>query len=483
MNRTIFLLHRYLGIALGLVMSVWCVSGIVMMYAQYPEMSETDAARSLEPLNLAHCCFLPADFEGANKVSLDSYRIEMMAGRPVLRLDQSSGDQRFVDLANGRILGALNAGEATAVAQAFADTAGIESFRFSEQLERDQWTVYGSYDVHRPLFKFVGDDAAGTAWYVSSRTGEVVQITTASERFWNWLGAVPHWLYPTQLRQHTLLWSQVVIWLTIAGTFLTVLGLYVGIRQYKSRRSGRRSPYRGVALWHHYAGLFFGVLTLTWLVSGFFSMNPWGLLESRSFESEQARYQGSSLTFDSTAQNFVASLGAFDLPNEFVRLEAHVVNGRRFHLAWDQQGHRRRLGENLREVIPVVQDSIVTASGKLRPDAVVQSEEWLQTADAYYYDHHEKRSYPVYRIIYEDGERFYLDDLTGQVLLAVDTNSRLYRWLHYGLHRGDFASWLRGRPVWDLVMLILLAAVTTGTLTGTWMGIKRINKSRGSVSR
>jgi hypothetical protein len=236
-------------------------------------------------------------------------------------------------------------------------------------------------------------------------------------------------------------------------------------------------------LWHHYAGLFFGVLTLTWLVSGFFSMNPWGALESRSFAAEQTRYQGSSLTFDTTAQDLIASLGAFDLPQNVVRLEAHVVDDNRFHIAWDQQGERRRLDANLREMIPVVQNAISKAAGTLRPDAGVQSEEWLHAADAYYYDHHEKRTYPVYRIVYEDGERFYLDDLTGEVLLAVDTNTRLYRWLHYGLHRGDFAAWLRERPVWDFVMLILLAAVTTGALTGIWMGIKRVSRSRVTSPR
>jgi hypothetical protein len=76
--------------------------------------------------------------------------------------------------------------------------------------------------------------------------------------------------------------------------------------------------------------------------------------------------------------------------------------------------------------------------------------------------------------VYEDGERFYLDHLTGELLLAVDSNSRWYRWLHYGLHRGDFAGWIRARPVWDLLMLVFLAAVTTGALTGTWIGTKRV---------
>jgi hypothetical protein len=212
-------------------------------------------------------------------------------------------------------------------------------------------------------------------------------------------------------------------------------------------------------------------------------MNPWGALEGRSLDAEQARYQGSGLAFDATAREFVASLDAFEFPKDVTRLEAHVVNGNRFHVAWDAQAHRSRLGANLREVYPVVQSSILQAARTLRPDVAVKSEEWMQSADAYYYDHHDKRRYPVYRIVYEDGERFYLDNLTGEVLLTVDTNSRLYRWLHYGLHRGDFAAWLRARPVWDFVMLILLAAVTTGALTGTWMGFRRIRKSRASAAR
>ena len=91
------------------------------------------------------------------------------------------------------------------------------------------------------------------------------------------------------LRQHTAVWLQVVIWLTIVSLFLTVIGAYVGIRQFRFRWRQRRSPYRGWGLWHHYAGLVFGLFTLTWLVSGLFSVNPWGALEGRSFANEAER--------------------------------------------------------------------------------------------------------------------------------------------------------------------------------------------------
>ncbi len=48
--------------------------------------------------------------------------------------------------------------------------------------------------------------------YISSRTGTAVQLTTASQRFWNWMGAIPHWIYFTSLRERPELWTQVVVW-------------------------------------------------------------------------------------------------------------------------------------------------------------------------------------------------------------------------------------------------------------------------------
>src|SRR5204862_2425650 len=84
--------------------------------------------------------------------------------------------------------------------------------------------------------------------------------------------------YFTALRQNGALWSQVVIWTSLLGTFLTLTGLYVGVSLFRWRK--RKSPFHGVALWHHWSGLIFGIVTLTWVFSGFASMQPWGWLES-----------------------------------------------------------------------------------------------------------------------------------------------------------------------------------------------------------
>ena len=130
----------------------------------------------------------------------------------------------------------------------------------------------------------------------------MVHWTTATQRFWNWLGAIPHWLYFAELRSDVALWSEIVIWTSLLGTFLTAIGLYIGISQLRLKSKGKLSPYRGWFYWHHMIGLVFGIVTLTWVVSGLVSMNPWGFLESRRGGGEQSRIAGEPIRWNTVAR-------------------------------------------------------------------------------------------------------------------------------------------------------------------------------------
>lgn len=470
MIRLLFLVHRYLGIAVGLVVTLWCLSGFVMMYVQYPELRRAERVAWLAPLDLNDCCRLPNHF---GNIAVDRFAVEMLAEAPVLRV--LAGSRQYVmDMADGRILGGLDEPAARSIAAKAARTFGLAGQPVLRgRIERDQWTVQASYHPHRPLYHFAMRDAPGTELYVSSTTGEIVQMTTRQVRFWNWIGAVVHWLYPTMLRQHAAVWLQVVIWLTIVSLFLTVIGAYVGIRQFRFRRRQRRSPYRGWGLWHHYAGLVFGLFTLTWLVSGLFSVNPWGALEGRSFADEAERLGGLRLDFASVREA-VRSLGGNAVPTGAVRLEGFAAGGELSFVATDADGQRQRLDPDGFLAAPLPESYFERASAALRPDAAVGDAAWIGTGDAYYYTHHQARFFPVYRIRYEDGERLYLDRVSGELVFAVDRERRWLRWVFHALHRGDLHAVVRARPVWDLMMWLLLLGVTAGTVTGTWMGMRRI---------
>ena len=81
--RAILFIHRYLAVAVGILMTLWCLSGFVMMYQGYPALDNGERLAGLEPLNLSDCCELAGLPEGDARAP--SFRVEMLLGDPVLR--------------------------------------------------------------------------------------------------------------------------------------------------------------------------------------------------------------------------------------------------------------------------------------------------------------------------------------------------------------------------------------------------------------
>ena len=54
--RTMVILHRYLGIAIGLLMVMWFISGIVMMYVPYSRVQEVERLHMQPPISWQSCC-------------------------------------------------------------------------------------------------------------------------------------------------------------------------------------------------------------------------------------------------------------------------------------------------------------------------------------------------------------------------------------------------------------------------------------------
>src|SRR5215467_2323815 len=92
-------LHRYLGVAVGLVMTLWCLSGFVMLYRGYPEVTPAQRLAGLETLALT-----PGSSPDLGGGAIEGFRIEMLAGQPVLRV-RREGEEHVSDLKTGAPLG------------------------------------------------------------------------------------------------------------------------------------------------------------------------------------------------------------------------------------------------------------------------------------------------------------------------------------------------------------------------------------------
>lgn len=461
--RWMFLTHRWVGVALGLLMALWALSGFVMMYVSYPATTAAERAAGLQPLDLRGCCAEFAYPDGP----IERATVEMLAGQPVLRWFGPDGPHLTALAGPPPVSGRAQAAQ---VARDYLrNTAGATPSLTVTPVEVDQWTL--QQQAYAPLYQVSVADARGTVLYISGLTGEVVQDTHRSERLWNWLGAVPHWLYFTPLRRDGAAWSQVVIWTSLAGTLLTLTGLYIGVTMFHWRRG--KSPFRGLGWWHHWSGLVFGLATLTFVFSGFASMQPWGWLESEGPGPELAAIAGRPIGSEDV-RALVDTLAAHP-PANAVSAEVAVQRGQAWAILVDSHGRRTRAA--LATLAPAPPTRAELAALAAAPGRVAR-QGLIRDGDAYHYPHHSTPAQlPAWRAIYADPgrTRLYLDPATGEVIDFVDADSRQFRWWHLALHRLDFGA-LRERPLWDAVTLLLLAGVALSTLLGVWMGWRRVRR-------
>lgn len=464
--KTITTLHRYLGVTVGMIMLIWCLSGFVMMYQGFPETTDTENRLARQVLLSDQCCVWPDDMAAEQPVS--QFEIRMRAGQPVI--DVSRGRLSGIySLETGERVAALTRHQARNIASQFLHANGVEGDIASfAPIEVDQWTVY-MWRREAPLWKADIDDASDTYVYVSGQSGQVVQDANRQERLLAWLGAIPHWLYPQLLRQNQPVWYQSVIWLSVLGIFLTLTGLVVGLRRLRTK-SGKWFPFKKPFwLWHHISGVLAGILVLSWVASGLLTMQPWGLLETDPSTPRQA--VSGEMTWGEVAE----LLDAFkeDAPAGIVGITAAPFAGEPALRVQLSDGSAYRFGHSGRvELSPDDAHRLLEEAG-----LAVLEVSLLTSEDAYYYGHKTEVGFPIVRVRLDDADRtrVYVDPETGEIVRFVTATARRFRWLENGFHNFDWPG-VQERPIWDVVTLLLLMAVTLVCGTGAWLSISRVRR-------
>ena len=92
-----------------------------------------------------------------------------------------------------------------------------------------------------PILRYHYGDKSRTELYVSQVTGEGVQYSTESSRFYAWIGAIPHWLYILDLRFYRDTWANIVITVSGLGAFMCLSGLVLGGMAYIKRHRKKKT--------------------------------------------------------------------------------------------------------------------------------------------------------------------------------------------------------------------------------------------------
>ncbi len=325
LKRWLHLGHRWLGIATGLLILLWFGSGLVMLCVGFPTLTEGERLGALPPLALAGVRITPqAAVERAGLAHFPTrLTLAMRGGEPAYWITDTDGRRQALSAATGDPVPRLTAERATALAATHPAARAVTD---RGTVTRDQWTVTARYDPLRPFRVVALGDPAGTELYLSAATGELALDTTRTERVWNWPGAVTHWIYLTPLRARAGLWQDVVLWVSGIALAGALSGYVLG---FVRLMRDRLTPYRGWAAWHHLAGVAGGLVVVTFLLSGWLSMNPRGWFGPRSPDAAmRAAYAGQ------TAPIFPLGLDALArAPAGTVALDFAWIGGRPVILA------------------------------------------------------------------------------------------------------------------------------------------------------
>jgi len=478
-KKTLIFIHRWMGVGLCLLFLLWFASGIVMMYWDYPEVTEVNRLQHLPALDASRIRLSPLEaYErlGLNRPATQAF-LTTFNGRPAYSF-RAAGEQKLVFADDGALCVKYPPGMALHVAAQWSGQPPSAA-RMALLTEEDQWTVSGAFRTLRPIYKFTWPNADEV--YVSQQTGQVVQSTSRASRLGAYFGAIPHWLYFTPLRRDGLVWTRSVVWTSALATFAAFIGLIVGVWMYspalRYRRRGAPSsvPYRGQKRLHTILGLFFGLLACTWAFSGMLSMDPFpmgGEASSEGASNIQTALRGdevplagfSSLHPRDLLARFASQIGAKEI--EFATFASQpffIVSGApRQTLILTADGRTASPEFSREEILAVVRDVARTAMNQ----AEITEARVVTRYEAYYLDRHHQRPLPALFIQLNDKEHsmYYIDPKTARVVEAYDNGSRWNRWLYHGLHSLNFPWLYEYRPAWDILMLALLVG-------GTWLSV------------
>lgn len=474
--------HRILGIILCILCFSWFISGIVMIYHSFPRVSQEERFARQQILDTTS---LPSMQEILHRLPENTRTHSISLNNPEgLAIFHFGNGRKSYDLYadSNAIAPTVNYALCEWRAKNWCPNNHIT--RVDTLYSLDQWIPLARYKQEFPIYKFFYDGEEGYQLYISSQSGHILQFTDSDERFWAWLGAIPHWVYFTILRENQNLWTQFMYWACYLGMFMCAVGFILGIRSYRlNRRKGfLRSPYKKIAFkWHHITGFFFGIWVFTWILSGYMSMAP---LPSWLFGKQKPR----AMMRQGTSDRETPAPASYALDYRKAIAETSKTHGPVKQIEWihyqDIPLYRLKTGNetvtldaSADTVVPfhITEEMIYAAIKRLTRDTIPYTVTKMDEYDNYYISRRRPLPLPAYKVMLDnEAKDCYYYNLESFQPMHYDTNGRWKRWLYRGLHTLDF-KFLVERPVlWTIVIWTLLLGGATVSFTGIILSVKYI---------
>jgi uncharacterized iron-regulated membrane protein len=229
MRKWWFLVHKWLGLIVGLQVLAWFVSGLFMTFFPIDQVRGEHNIREAIPADLQGVTDLIPATRAIAAISTPVSRAELaeIAGRWIWRLDSKGKPHAIVDAKSGTVISPLD--ETAARAIATADYAGQGKIVSASLIETDAPIEYRNT---LPVWQFVLDDAEETHLYVAPLTGKVAARRSGLWRTYDFLWSLHIMDYTERDRFNH--WPIVII--TFVGLILTISGFGILVYRFWPRR-------------------------------------------------------------------------------------------------------------------------------------------------------------------------------------------------------------------------------------------------------
>ena len=474
-------LHKVLGTVCAPLFLLWLISGGVMIFCSFPRLGDKDL-----PLQdtLASSATLPSEATLLAKLQpgeeLTALSLTTHCGEPVWRVETSEGG--YLWHADSLLTTATDSVpeawyEQYASRFSSAPIVAVDTIRHI-----DTWTPYPRIKKELPLYRYRFDDPEGTYLYLSSQTGDAVQLCTRSERIGASCGTIPHMFYYWWLRQNRTAWLWVISIFASLAVIAAFTGLYLGIRLYVRmwRRTKRlRSPYKRnrILHWHLVGGVIFGLSLTLFALSGVMSLYdlPSWIVPQHETETKRKEAQvaeapqlGRSDTYD---YRLLLDLGGVQ------QITWRSYGG---HPYYEVQRHGQleswdALGE-APQPLHLTEEDIKAKLTPVLGTADMQIE-LMNHYDNYYASLNDKYELPIYRISAQDKEssRIYISPTTGETRY-YSLNGRVKKWLYPFCHNLRIGFFAEHSTLRVICMLVLVLGGLVVSVSGVVLGFRYLRR-------
>lgn len=473
-------LHRITGTVIALFFLMWFVTGLVLIYHPYPRLSDEQTNRHKEALADSLPDVL-AMVDSLRDDTLQSLAVYQHMGRTIVKVATADSTYKLcADTAGKRHKVTFD--DCLAVAERWLP--GEIPTHVDTLNERAQWVLYERYERVLPIYKLTYDDAEKHELFVSGKTGEVQQLTTADERLWAWIGAIPHKFYYPFIRRNVDVWKAVI---TVGGILcllaaLTGFGYGVYLQARTCRRKGRlANPYKKFFYrWHFALGLVFGIFLVGWGISGSLAMQkvPKWLVP---YEGELSMHtpdiwKGDSLCVQDFKLDYRSLRSAYpELKSvEWLHLGGKPV----YSVVSDSSTYFVDASDTVVKPLHIDEEAVYAAMKRLYGDDADVTVELLTEYDEYYTSVDGEYPLPVYLADMHDadGNRFYISRDTDYTRF-FNRNKMARKWLFGGLHYLNFNFLTQNRTLWLTCLWLLCLGGIAVSFTGVVLGVKYIRRN------